>query len=137
MPVRPETLPPMEYVAAGGGCDVEDAAGEDPLQPDKQSVAATISVNSQNFIDLSRCEGGAETLESASVSNAEADTMARMGYFEGNGVKIYSALRKRNLRVTVRPSWLAWTMMEESGKADSSTSTEISVLPVESVTAWV
>jgi hypothetical protein len=49
----------------------------------------------------------------------------------------YSLLRRANLRVTVRPSWLAWTMTEESGKEDSSTSIEIAALPAASVTAWV
>lgn len=49
----------------------------------------------------------------------------------------YSLLRRANLRVTVRPSWLAWTMTEESGSEDSSTSMEMAALPVESVTAWV
>ncbi len=47
----------------------------------------------------------------------------------------YSALRNANLRVTVRPWWLACTITEASAKADSSTSTEIWAAPAESVTA--
>ena len=47
----------------------------------------------------------------------------------------YSDLRRANFLVTVRPSWLAWTMTEESGNADSSTWIEISAAPTESVTA--
>src|SRR5271156_2813443 len=50
---------------------------------------------------------------------------------------LYSALRKANLRVTVRPSWLACTITDESGKSDSSTSKEMEAPPAESVTAWV
>jgi hypothetical protein len=49
----------------------------------------------------------------------------------------YSVLRRANLRVAVRPSWVAWTRTEESDRTDSSTSMEMPALPAASVTAWV
>src|ERR1700722_10929234 len=48
---------------------------------------------------------------------------------------LYSALRRANFRVAVRPSKLACTRREESGIAVSSTAIFISAAPLESVTA--
>src|SRR4051812_1622138 len=55
----------------------------------------------------------------------------------GSALLYASNLRKRNLRVAVRPEWLACTSTEESGKEASLASIFISALPEESVITWV
>jgi len=69
----------------------------------------------------------------------ESEGIGRVGEISRLSVdmKRHSALRRMNFFVVVRPSKLAWTSSEESGKVDSSTSILISADPPESATAWV